>query len=69
MDDKYRATRTENLILRISVIGLGLSFIYYGFFIEDFLAINKVANVLFYLSLTTFTGLAVYKIIKRVIRK
>jgi len=68
MDNNNRTLiRIENIILRIAVIGLGLSFVYFGFLIEHYSTFYKVVNVIFYLSLITFIGLAIYKAIKRFI--
>ncbi len=67
MEDKKRTGKLENIILRVSVIGLGLSFIYFGFFIDDFLAMYQVFKFLYFISLVILFGLAIYKIIKRFI--
>jgi hypothetical protein len=68
MDDKKNvSTRIENIILRIAVIGLGLTFIYFGFFIENFMEIYPIINVLYYIFLIIFGGLIIYKIIKIII--
>jgi len=67
MEDKKRTGKLENIILRVSVIGLGLSFIYFGFFIDDFFAMYQVFKFLYFISLVILFGLAIYKIIKRFI--
>lgn len=64
-DSKDVLKRIENIVLRIAVIGLGLSFIYFGFFIEEFEELYKLANILFYTSLIVFACLIIYKLIKK----
>ena len=62
----YVKRRVYDYLKNTSIIGLGITFIYYAFFIENYPDVRIVFNVVGYISFVVFILSFLLKIFKRI---